>query len=119
MSSIVELYMWNRNPKQTAMLKILLTMMLAVVSVGCGDKTVQTVEPSPEKTPWLYPDKQIEMLSISDFKIKARAAINLGNMGAKAESAIPELEKLLEDENEKIQKIAQEAIDKIRADLDK
>lgn len=99
------------------MSKILLGVMLALFTMGCGEDPVPTVEPSLETTPWLFPEKQIEMLAVSDFKIRARAARNLGNMGAKAESALPELERLLEDENDRVQAIAKEAIEKIRADL--
>jgi len=96
------------------MAKLLLGLLLILVSVGC-DKAATVAEPTPETAPWLFPEKQIELLDDRDFIVRALAARNLGNIGARSESAIPELEKLLEDENPKVRKIAAEALEKIRA----
>ena len=80
---------------------------------GCGDRTTAT--PTPEKTPWLFPDKQIELLKSSDDRAKTLAARNLGNIGAGAVAAIPELEKLSNAKNPKLRKSVHEALEKIRA----
>ena len=48
------------------------------------------------------------------------SAFNLGNMGVKAASAIPVLEKLAKDDpNPKVRENAQQAVDKIRSASDK
>jgi hypothetical protein len=43
------------------------------------------------------------------------AARNLGNMGAAAKVAIPELERLSDDKNPKVREMVAEALHKIRA----
>jgi len=98
------------------MLKLFLGMILVLVAAGCERKPI-IAEPSLETTPWLFPGPTIEQLTAKDFKARAVAARSLGRMGAKAEIAIPELEKLLEDENPMVREIATEALEKIRADL--
>ncbi|NOY43484.1 MAG: HEAT repeat domain-containing protein [Planctomycetes bacterium] len=97
------------------MSKLLFGLLMILVFAGC-DKGPVPAERSPETTPWFYPEPQIELLTAPDFKTRAVAARNLGKMGAKAEAAIPELEKLLEDKNEKVREIAKEALEKIRAE---
>jgi hypothetical protein len=97
------------------MLKLLPSLLLILVFAGCG-KTVEIADPTPETTPWLYPEQNIEQLASSDFKARAIAARNLGKMGAKAKDAIPELEKLVaEDGNEKVREMAAAALEKIHA----
>jgi len=98
------------------MSKLLLGIMIALAFVGC-DKSPEVAEPTVETTPWLFPEPLIKQLTSADFRARGVAAIGLGNMGAKAEAAIPELEKLLEDENPNIRKVVKEALEKIRADL--
>jgi hypothetical protein len=119
-SASVATHVWRTNRKFCTMgkSKVILGFMVILVSAGCG-RSPQTSEPTPEIAPWLYPQKQIELLKAADFKARAMAARNLGNMGAAAEVAIPELEKLLEDENPKVRVIAKEALEKIRAVVDR
>ena len=81
---------------------------------GCGKKVVPTVEPSPEETPWLFPEPQIKLLESDDMRVRGLAIKNLEKMGAKAEIAIPALEKLLDDKEPNIRSLAEEAIKKIR-----
>lgn len=96
--------------------KLLRGFVVLAALIGC-DRAPDVAEPTPETAPWLFPDEQMKLLAAPDFKVRALAARNLGKMGAAAEPAIPELEKLLEDDNEKVRDIAQEALDKIRAAL--
>ena len=99
------------------MLRLILGCLLIFLSVGC-DKTPSVAEPTPETTPWLFPETQIKQLKASDFKARAVAARSLGKMGARAEAAIPELERLAnEDKNPKVREIAAEALEKIRAEV--
>ncbi len=60
--------------------------------VGCSDAPPPVTDLS--KAPWLDPKVQIEGLKDSDMRIAGLSAINLGNIGAPAADAIPELEKL-------------------------
>ena len=84
---------------------------LLAVGIGCGS---EPPAPTPDQAPWLFPEKQIELLSSSDFRARALAARNLGKMGAKAEIAIDDLEKLQDDENARVRELAAEALEKIR-----
>jgi hypothetical protein len=94
--------------------KVLLGFLLILAAAGC-EKTPTTAEPTLETTPWLFPGPQIEQLTASDFKARAVAARSLGIMGAKAEAAIPALEKLVkEDKHPKVREVAAEALKKIR-----
>lgn len=89
-------------------------MLLAFVAVGACKKTLPP--PDPSKAPWLDPKAQLESLTNSDFRIRGVAAYNLGNMGAKAADAIPELERIARDDpNPKVRENAQQAVEKIRA----
>ena len=97
------------------MLKLFLGIIIVLVSAGC-DRSPKVAEPTLETTPWLFPEPLIEQLSATDFKARAVAARGLGRMEAKAEVAIPALEKLVaEDEHPKVREVAQEALEKIRA----
>ena len=98
------------------MTRLLLGLLLILVSVGC-DRGPSVPEPTLETAPWLFPEPQIEQLTSRDYKARAVAARSLGRMGAKAEAAIPELERLLEDKNPKVRVIAKEALEKIRTEL--
>ncbi len=98
------------------MSKVFLGLLMLLITVGCGGSTKPTVEPSPEKTPWLFPEPQIELLKSDDYRVRGLAAKNLGRMGAKAEIAIPALEKLLENKNEepKVRAVIEKALKQIR-----
>jgi hypothetical protein len=86
----------------------------ACASIGCDKGPPQEIDPN--KTPWLDPQTQIESLKDSNFKIRGLAAFNLGNMGERAADAIPELERLAEnDSNPKVRENAAAALEKIRA----
>jgi hypothetical protein len=90
---------------------VLLLTHLAV----CGCKK-PAPPPDLSKAPWLDPKVQLESLKSDDFRIRGVAAYNLGNIGANAADALPELERLAKDDaNEKVRQRAQEAVDKIRA----
>lgn len=55
----------------------------------------------------------------SMFMWKRRiAAIELGKLGTKAQSALPVLEKLLQDKDAKVRAVAKEAVDKIQNDVE-
>jgi hypothetical protein len=93
----------------------LFTLLLALgVLGGCDKGPPSAVDPA--KTPWLDPKSQIEGLENSDFRIRGLSAFNLGNMGARAAEAIPELERLAKnDPHQKVRENAAEALAKIRA----
>jgi len=97
------------------MLKLSLGILLVLIAATGCDTGPKAAKPTLEKTPWLFPGPQIEQLTAKDFRARAVAARSLGRMGAEAEAAIPELEKLLEDSNPKVREIATEALEKIRA----
>lgn len=90
-----------------------LAVFLGVVSSLCG---CQPDPPAKANVPWQDPKQQIELLNDSDYRIRALAAANLGRMGNHASEAIPHLEKLLNDPNEKVRASAQQAIEKIQPD---
>ncbi len=90
---------------------------MLLLTIGCGKSSVPTVEPTPEKTPWLFPEPQIKLLSSGDYRVRGLAVKNLAKMGAKAEMAIPALEKLLEDKEPNVRVIAEDALKKIREEL--
>jgi hypothetical protein len=76
--------------------------------------------PSPvtdlSKAPWLDPAVQVEGLGHADKRIRGLSALNLGNIGAPAADAIPQLEKLAQDDRDaKVRELAKVAIEKIRA----
>jgi hypothetical protein len=82
--------------------------------VGCKQAPPPTADPA--KTPWLDPKSQVEGLKNSDFRIRGLSAFHLGNMGARATDAIPELDRLAKDDpNVKVRENAAEAVAKIRA----
>jgi hypothetical protein len=95
---------------------ILLILVVMASFIGCQK------EPPPvdlSKAPWLDPKAQMEGLKNSDFRIRGISAFNLGNMGAKAAEAIPELEKLAANDPEpKVRENAGEAIEKIKRAAD-
>ena len=63
--------------------------------------------------PWQKPEEQLKLLDDSDFRVRALAAYNLGNMGAQAAGAVPRLEALKNDPNLKVQKAVELALQKI------
>jgi hypothetical protein len=81
---------------------------------GCGKAPPPVTDPA--KAPWLLdPQSQIKSLKEKDYRIRGIAAFNLGNMGAKAADAIPELERIAQsDPEQKVREKAQEALGKIR-----
>jgi hypothetical protein len=82
--------------------------------VGCKQSPPAVIDPA--KTPWLDPKTQMESLKDQDFRIRGLGAFNLGNIGARAADAIPELERLAKnDSNEKVRENAAKAVEKIRA----
>lgn len=95
-------------------------LLLVVGTIGGCEKSPPPVT-DPAKAPWLLdPKLQIEGLKNGDFRIRGLSAFNLGNMGAKAADAIPDLEKLSKDDpNPKVRENAREALEKIRAATDK
>ena len=94
-------------------------LLLAFISASGCEKSVPT-ETAPPGTPWLDPTSQIKSLKDGSYRVRGLAALNLGNMGAKASDAIPDLEKLSrEDPNEKVRENARQAVEKIRAAANK
>jgi hypothetical protein len=98
-------------------IEVLATSMLVVFLIslaGCDTSPPPTTDLT--KTPWLDPKAQIEALKNQDFRIRGLAAFHLGNLGAKAADALPELERLAKDDpNSKVRDNAQMAVQKIRA----
>ena len=105
-----------RMPKSILCGRIaLLTAVLLIVG-GCKNEAPATIDPA--KAPWLDPKAQTDGLKSQDFRIRGLSAFHLGNMGAKAVDALPQLEKLAQDDpNPKVRENAHEAIEKIRAAL--
>lgn len=88
--------------------------LAAVCSLGCG-KSAPT-ETDPSKTPWLDPQAKLNALKQSDRRLRGLAAYQLGEMGAKAVDALPELERLAkEDPDQTVRERAKASVDKIRA----
>lgn len=95
------------------MIEVMLGLVVAVVA-GCGESAAPPADLS--KTPWLDPQAQIEGLKSSDYRVRGLSAFHLGNLGAAAIGAVPELERLAKDDaNEKVRENAAEALEKIRA----
>jgi hypothetical protein len=89
-------------------------LLLLAIAIGC-EKTPPPVT-DLSKTPWLDPKVQQEGLKSKDMRIRGISAFNLGNMGAKATDAVPELEKLAKDDPEpKVRENASKAVEKIKA----
>jgi hypothetical protein len=89
-------------------------VLAAVCCLGCGHSA--PLETDPSKTPWLDPQAKINALKQSDQRLRGLAAAQLGEMGAKAAYALPELERVAkEDPEPKVRERANKAIDKIRA----
>jgi len=89
--------------------------LLAVVAIAGCEKTSPPVT-DVTAMPWLDPRSQIKGLKDNDYRIRGLSAFNLGNMGPKAEEAIPELERLSRDDpNERVRENSRQAVEKIRA----
>lgn len=93
--------------------KTFLGLLILLLSSGCGSPT-PTVEPTPESMPWLFCEPQIELLSENDFRVRGLALKNLEKLGTEAESAIPAIEKLLDDKEPKIRALAERVLKTIR-----
>jgi hypothetical protein len=107
------LFAGNRRHPLTRFAATALVLSLVVV-VGCKQSPPAVVDPN--RTPWLDPKTQTENLKNQDFRIRGLAAFNLGNIGAKAADAVPELERLAKnDPNAKVRENAALAVEKIRA----
>jgi HEAT repeats len=89
-------------------------LVVAVASpIGCQK---QTPPADVSNAPWLDPKAQMEGLKNSDYRIRGISAFNLGNMGAKAAEALPELARLAaSDPQPKVRENACEALEKIKA----
>jgi HEAT repeat protein len=88
---------------------VLLTSVL-----GCSGESPAPADLS--QTPWLDPKVQVEGLKSKEVRIRAASVINLGNIGADAAAAIPELEKVAASDPEpKVRAKAAEALEKINA----
>jgi hypothetical protein len=91
-------------------------VLLLAVAWGFGCDKAPPPVTDPANAPWVDPKAQLKSLKESDYRIRGLAAFHLGNMGAKATEAIPELERIARDDpNEKVRANAQEALAKIRA----
>lgn len=92
---------------------ISLVTLFSIVSALSCSKSSPPIDTS--NAPWLDLQVQIKNLRDKDFRVRGVAAFNLGNLGAKAESAVPELERLAqEDAEQKVRERAKEALEKIR-----
>ena len=89
-------------------------LVVAVASgIGCQKQAPQA---DLANAPWLDTKAQMEGLKNSDFRIRGISAFNLGNMGANAAEALPELERLAASDPEpKVRENAREALGKIKA----
>jgi HEAT repeat protein len=87
--------------------------LLLAGALGCAQETAPA---DLSQTPWLDPKVQVEGLKSKEVRIRAASVINLGNIGADAAAAIPELEKVADaDPEPKIRAKAVEALEKIKA----
>jgi HEAT repeat protein len=74
------------------------------------------LETDLSKTPWLDPQAKIKALRQSDQRVRGLAATQLGELGAQAVDALPELERLAkEDPDLNVRARAKESVAKIRA----
>lgn len=95
------------------MIEVTLGLVVAIVA-GCGESAPPPTDLS--EAPWLNPQAQIEGLKSSDYRVRGLSAFHLGNLGAAAVTAVPELERLAKhDANEKVRENAADALEKIRA----
>ena len=91
-------------------------MLLLGVGALAGCEKAPPTAVDLAKAPWLDPKVQMEGLKDGDMRIRGLSAFNLGNQGAAAAAAIPELEKLAKDDPEpKVRENALKALEKIRA----
>ena len=90
-------------------------LLLLIALSGCGQESSPPTDPA--KAPWLLdPQSQVDSLKDPDFRIRGIAAFNLGNMGALAADAVPDLETIAKDDPDpKVRERASEAVKKIRA----
>lgn len=89
-------------------------VLAGVCSLGCGRSA--PTETDPSKTPWLDPQAKMKALKQSDRRVRGLAASQLGEMGAKAVDALPELERLAKDDPDPdVRERAKKSVDKIRA----
>lgn len=94
---------------------LVLVLLAQLPLLGCGRPSAP-LETDLSKTPWLDPQMQVKSLQESDPRVRGLAAQNLGNLGAKAVSALPDLERIAEnDPDQKVRERARSAVDKIKA----
>jgi hypothetical protein len=103
---------WNR----TEFCRLPAAVLFIVIGLATGCDRSPPPPTDPAKAPWLLdPQSQIEGLKNGDVRIRGISAFNLGNMGAKAADAIPELERLARDDpHQKVRDNARQALEKIR-----
>jgi hypothetical protein len=103
--------------KGTEVCRLAAKLVLIVIGVIAGCNNSPPPPTDPAKAPWLLdPQSQMEGLNNNDVRIRGISAFNLGNMGAKAVDALPQLEKLAKDDaNPKVRENARLAVEKIRA----
>ena len=103
---------WQGRPRGKPLAALLI--LVACLCWGCGKSPPAVTDLS--QTPWLDPKAQIKSLKDGNMQIRGIAAHHLGNMGAAAAEAIPELEKLAANDPEpKVRDLSKEAVEKIRA----
>jgi HEAT repeat protein len=100
-----------KNAKPLAAFRFWLLLFLAA---GCGKAPPSAGDLS--SAPWLDPKVQIGGLASDESIIRGASAHNLGNIGAAAADAMPQLELLAKNDPEvKVREKAAAALDKIRA----
>ena len=91
--------------------------LLLLLVAGCR-KAPPPAAVDLSRTPWLDPKVQIEGLTSRESIIRGASAFNLGNIGADAADAVPQLERLAQNDPEpKVREQAAAALGKIRSAL--
>ena len=105
----------NDGQRRGEITRVAAISLLIAISAISGCKKAPP-PPDPAKAPWLDPKAQIEALKNGDFRIRGMAAYNLGNLGAQAADALPELEQLAKDDpNPKVRENARVAAEKVQS----
>lgn len=87
-----------------------------IVSGGCGNGTEDAAQAGKGQAeqPWKDVDQLIKQLEDPNPLARAMAATNLGMKGEAAKKAVPALEALRDDPNEKVRSAAEKALSKIQ-----